>query len=94
MGIDSTGTLSRHHARQKMMMERRGQRERKVRIRLDRMPEETAREYIEHYERHDIEHYERHGIEHYERHGIEHFKPAHCPEKFRAEVLAHFRRAA
>ena len=44
----------------------------------DRMPEETAQEYIEHYELH----------------GIEHFKPAHCPAKFRAEVLAHFRRAA
>jgi len=44
----------------------------------DRMPEETAQEYIEHYERH----------------GIEHFKPEHCPAKFRAAVVAHFGRAA
>jgi len=47
------------------------------RTRVDRMPEETAQEYIEHYERH----------------GIEHFKPEHCPAKFRAAVVAHFGRA-
>lgn len=48
------------------------------RTRLDRMPDETAAEYIAHYEQY----------------GIEHFTPQHCPERFRAEVLAHFRRAA
>ena len=78
MQIDSTVQISRHHMRNRLMTERRQQRVRKERVRLERMPEETAQEYIEHYERH----------------GIEHFKPDHCPEKFRAAVVAHFGRAA
>lgn len=48
------------------------------RTRLDRMPEETAQDYIAHYEQY----------------GIEHFTPSHCPAKFRAAVVAHFWRAA
>lgn len=45
---------------------------------LDRMPPETAQDYIAHYEQY----------------GIEHFTPSHCPAKFRAAVVAHFWRAA
>ncbi len=70
--------ISRYHKRQKAMFERHERRAQKGRVRLERMPEETAQEYIDHYAEY----------------GIEHFTPEHCPEKFRPEVLAHFRRAA
>lgn len=73
----SSGAI-RHRERNRLMAERREQRTRKVRIRLDRMPEETAEDYIAHYEQY----------------GIEHFTPSHCPAKFRAAVVAHFGRAA
>jgi len=68
--------LAKIDERRKMRGMAASQRQR--RSRTERMPEETAQEYIEHYERH----------------GIEHFKPEHCPAKFRAAVVANFGRAA
>lgn len=70
--------ISRYHKRQKAMFERHERRAQKGRVRLERMPEETAQEYIAHYEQY----------------GIGHFTPSHCPAKFRAAVVAHFGRAA